>query len=95
MLSHRTIAAAFFWLLAQPPFLPGGVLGTDRPLAEWTAKGRFDTRAACEEQLAKRRDSVFAAVGKAEDPASKMARAVITESRCVDSSTIKTSPPST
>lgn len=88
MLSHRAIAAAFFWLLAQPPVGAGGVLRTDEPLGGWTAKGHFDTREACEQELAKRRTSILAATDKAQDPSSKFVRAMIEATRCVDSTTI-------
>ena len=92
MLSHRAISAAFFWLLAQPPLLAGGALGTDKPLGEWTAKGRFDTREACEKLLADRRGAILAATEKAQDPGSRLARDLIKASRCVDSSTLAPSP---
>ena len=46
------IAAAFAWVLAQPPLLPGGAIGAGAPLKEWTVLGHFDTREDCEKQRA-------------------------------------------
>jgi hypothetical protein len=94
MLSRRAISAAFFWLLAQPPLLSGGALGTDVPIARWTAKGRFDTREACEQKLGSDRTRILAATAQAQDRGSKLARDLITAARCVDSSTLVVPPPS-
>jgi len=44
------ITAAFAWVLAQPPILPGGAIGAGAPMKEWTVLGRFDSREACEKQ---------------------------------------------
>jgi len=94
MLSRRALSAAFFWLLAQPPMLSGGALGTDLPIGQWKAKGRFDTREACEQKLATDRAAILAATDKHDDPGSKLARALIQASRCVDSNTVL-APPTT
>lgn len=94
MLNGRAITAAFFWLLAQPPLLSGGRLGTDLPIAQWKAKGRFDTREACEQKLASDRAAILGATDKHDDAGSKLARALIQASRCVDSNTVL-APPTT
>lgn len=44
------ITAAFAWVLAQPPILPGGAIAAGAPMKEWKALGHFDTREACEKQ---------------------------------------------
>jgi len=46
----QAFAAAFGWVLVQPPMLPGGVIGAGTPIEQWTVLGRFDSREACEKQ---------------------------------------------
>jgi len=79
-------AAAYGWVLVQPPMLPGGVIGGGTPIDEWTVLGRFDSREACEKQRTESNAKLFATMPEYEpDPAQ---RAQPTEfaaaSRCVE-----------
>ena len=79
------LLAGLAWVLAQPPLLSNGTVGTNLPVGKWKVAGRFATRAACEQQRANDSGAMLGALAKgADDPGSRAALQIATAMRCVD-----------
>ncbi len=90
---RRATGAAFVWLLAQPPVLPDGAIGAALPIGQWTVQGRHATSEACEQQLARNRNAILAAIGASADTGSQRARVLVEASHCIDSASGTSAPP--
>lgn len=79
-------AAAYGWVLVQPPMLPGGVIGAGTPLDKWTVLGRFDSRDACEKQRTQANAKLFATMPEYEPQAAQREQPTefAAASRCVE-----------
>jgi len=78
-------AAAFAWVLAQPPLLPGGVIGSGTPIEDWTVLGSFDTREACEKQRTSANSGVFTTMAEYAPSASQAQTTMLAAaSRCIE-----------
>lgn len=82
----QAFAAAFGWVLVQPPMLPGGVIGAGTPIEKWTVLGRFDSREACEKQRTAANAKLFATLPEYEPQAAQRAQPTefAAASRCVE-----------
>lgn len=79
------LLAGLAWVLAQPPLLSNGTVGTSLPVGKWTVAGRFATRAACERQRANDSGVMLGALAKgADDPGSRAAMQIATAMRCIE-----------
>lgn len=82
----QAFAAAFGWVLVQPPMLPGGVIGAGTPIEKWTVLGRFDSRDACEKQRTESNAKLFATMPEYEPQAAQREQPTefAAASRCVE-----------
>jgi hypothetical protein len=79
-------AAAFAWVLAQPPLLAGGVIGAGSPIEQWTVTGRFSSRESCDMQRGRNNSGLFTTLAEyAPNPASReQATMLAAASRCIE-----------
>ena len=79
-------AAAYGWVLVQPPMLPGGVIGSGTPIEKWTVLGRFDSREACETQRRDANSKLYANLPEYEPQGAQREQPIefAAASRCVE-----------
>lgn len=80
------LAAAFAWVLAQPPLLPGGVIGAGTPTKSWTVLGSFASREACEQSRASSNSKLFTTLAEYQPDAAARRQQVelAAASRCIE-----------